>query len=140
MSDNPFKVNTKSVSSDFPTRKKMHGCLTAWLILMIIANVLLAIASPTLIETVKKANPDFPVWALWFAMCMGILNVVFAAALFAWKKWGFYGFATTTIIAFGVNLYTGAALGQAFAGLGGIALLFLMLQLGGDRKAWTQLD
>jgi len=140
MNDNLYTVETPSVSSDFPIGKKRHGCLTAWLILMIVANALTAILIPLSAAAVQQTNPNFPVWVLWVTASLAVLNILFAAALLAWKKWGFYGFAVNSGIAFGLNLYAGLPLQQAFVGLGGILLLFLVLQIGGDRKGWTQLE
>lgn len=142
MSDeNPFSVKEQPVSQNFPIGKKRHGCLTAWLIMMILANLLTAVGSALVAAgAVQEMKPNFPAWILWFVAFMALLNIVFVIALFGWKKWGFFGFAGSSIIAFGLNLYLGVAIGQAVAGLFGIVLLYLVMQIGGDRKGWTQLE
>jgi len=120
--------------------KKRHGCLTAHLILIIVANSLTAIATPMSVQNIRQAIPGFPTWVVWPIALMAILNVVFAVALFNWKKWGFFGFCGTATIAFALNIYSGVGIGQSIVGLAGVAILFLVLQIGGERKGWVQLD
>jgi hypothetical protein len=120
--------------------KQRHGCLTAWLILMIVANGLTAIATPLMITQIRQATPNFPVWVAYVIPLLAILNVVFAFAIFKWKKWGFYGFAVMAILTFCLNLYAGVGIGQALIGLIGIAVLYGVLQIGGEKKGWTQLE
>jgi len=120
--------------------KQRHGCLTAWLILMMAANGLTAIATPLMITQIKQATPGFPTWVAFVIPILALLNVVFAVAIFKWKKWGFYGFAAMAIIAFCLNVYAGIGIGQALLGLVGIAVLYGVLQIGGENKGWTQLE
>ena len=120
--------------------KQRHGCATAWLVLMMISNLAVAIITPLSGESIQKVTPGFPVWVVWPIAVFGALNVVFAFALFCWKKWGFYGFAVTALIGSGINLYVGIALSQVIGGFAGVLVLFLVLQIGGERKAWTQLE
>ena len=70
----------------------------------------------------------------------GILNIVCAVALFQWKKWGFFGFVATSILALGLNLTIGLNIFQVILGLAGIAILYGVLQIGNERKGWTQLE
>lgn len=67
-------------------------------------------------------------------------NALFAFALLRWKKWGFFGITASALVALVVNLVIGINPGLAFSGLVGVALLYALLQIGGERKAWTQLD
>src|SRR5688500_20341036 len=71
--------------------KTRHGCLTAWLILMILANALTAVTTPLFAASIRQAIPGFPEWVVWPIVLLAVLNVVFAVALFKWKKWGFLG-------------------------------------------------
>lgn len=120
--------------------KQRHGCLTAWLILMIIANGFAAIVTPAMAAQLQQANPNFPTWIVWPIALLGVLNVVFTIVLFNWKMWGFVGFCVNALIAFGLNLYAGIGVGQAIFGLTGIAVLFGVLQIGGKDKGWSQLE
>ena len=68
-----------------------------------------------------------------------VLNMVFAVALFKWKKWGFYGFIGTTIIAGIVNLSLGIG-PLSLLGFSGIPILYGILRIGNERAGWHQLD
>lgn len=121
-------------------KPKRHGCLTAFLIVMIVANVLTALIYLFASDTVRQTYPDAPAWIFVLLAVMGLLNVAFAVALFQWKRWGFYGFVATAAVAFVVNLYIGLGIGQALFGLAGVAILYAVLQIGDDRKAWPHLE
>ncbi|MBN2143824.1 MAG: hypothetical protein JW774_04285 [Candidatus Aureabacteria bacterium] len=120
--------------------KQRHGCLTAWLVLMIIANAASALMYLLGSEAVRQNFPSAPGWAFPVLTIMGIVNIVCAVALFQWKKWVFFGFLATTIVTFFVNLMLGINIVQATLGLAGLALLYCVLQIGKEKKAWTQLD
>jgi hypothetical protein len=68
------------------------------------------------------------------------VNVACAFALFGWKKWGFFGFCGTALLAVGINLAAGISPIVAVAGLVGVALVYGVLQMGGERKAWPKLN
>jgi len=121
-------------------KKQRHGCLTAWLILMIIANSLVALMYLFGIGAIRKHFPDAPDWAFPVLAVLGIVNLVCAIALFSWKKWGFFGFAATSVVALIVNLTVGLNIIQAFLGLVGIAILYGVLHIGKENKGWPQLE
>jgi hypothetical protein len=89
---------------------------------------------------VKSTLPNTPAWATPTLAIACIANVVFAVALFQWKKWGFYGFAATTVLALFINLKIGLQAGRVLFGLIGIVILYAVLQIGGAKKGWTQLE
>jgi len=96
--------------------KQRHGCLTAWLILMIIANSLTSLMYLFGSGAIRQQFPDAPGWAFPVLAVLGIVNLVFAIALFSWKKWGFFGFAATSVAASIVNLAVGLNITQALFG------------------------
>jgi hypothetical protein len=120
--------------------KQRHGCLTAWLVLMIIGNGFTAVGTPLMAGAIQQATPNFPAWVVWPIALLALLNVVFAIALFNWQKWGFFGFLLTSLAAFGLNIYAGIGIPQAVLGLLGIVLLYGVLQIGGHRSGWSQLE
>jgi hypothetical protein len=121
--------------------KQRHGCLAAWLVLMIIANSLTALVYLIAGGKIKSILPNAPTWALATLVVTSVCNVVFAVALFQWKKWGFFGFVGTTGIVFVVNLLVfHVHAGFALLGLLGVAILFVTLQVGEEKKGWTQLE
>ena len=61
-------------------------------------------------------------------------------ALFKWKKWGFFVAIAVGIAASFVNVAVGLPVAQAFGGLIWLLILYGVLQIGGERKGWSQLD
>ena len=121
-------------------KKERHGCLTAWLVFMIIASSITAMLNLVGGSTISEQFPDAPSWAFPLLAVLGALNVGFAIALFKWKKWGFYGFCGTAIVAFMTNLSVGVGLAPSIFGLVGVAILYGVLHIGNERKAWPNLD
>lgn len=118
--------------------KQRHGCLTTWLVLLIGINALLAIVYVLGSSAVAASLPASRGWAIPVFILLAIANVVFAIALFQWRRWGFYGFVASSVVAFALNLAVGA--GPAIAGLLGPLVLFGVLQIGGPRRGWDQLE
>lgn len=115
----------------------MHGCLTAYLTVMLLSNLGTAIFYMAALSNGKATTLPTPLMLIMATMCL--LNLVLVGALFKWKKWGFYGFVGTTIIAFIINLYIGIGV-YALIGLSGIPILFGVLKIGKERAGWHQLD
>ena len=122
--------------------KQRHGCVTAWLIFMIIANSLTAVlylfAGNTIVQNMSGniSNTMLIVLAI-----LGIANVVFSVMLLNWKKIGFWGFVITSIVVLIINLSIGLGIAQSVLGLLGIVILYAVLQIKRDDvKAWTNLE
>ncbi len=114
--------------------RKRGGCLTAFLILMMIANPLTALSYLFAGSTISESLPDLPAWVIPVLGLLALANFVFAIAIWNWKKWGVYGFAGSTAVALLVNLISIGILGSLF-GLIGIAILTFLL-----RPVWNQMD
>lgn len=121
-------------------QKQRHGCLTSWLVLVIVANSFTAILYLFAEDSVAKNLSGGAKWVVPALAVIGIGNVVFAIALFRWKKWGFFGLAATAIASVVINISAGLSTTLAIGGLAGLVILYAMLQIGGERKAWTQLE
>jgi len=112
---------------------------------MLVANAATAfvylLARGMLNEAAATAGtPVIPSWAGIVLSLGAVLNFICAIALFKWKKWGFFGFVASALLALGVNMAIGLGIGQSLFGLVGVAVLYGVLQIGGDRKGWTQLE
>ena len=116
-----------------------HGCLTTWLILMLVANAATAIVTPFSVAGMRNAGLQPSPIGIGVIVICAIANIAFAIALFRWQKWGFYGFAVTTAIALITNLSLGVGIGRTVLGLIGIVLLYWVLNMGGTNKAWPYL-
>jgi len=120
--------------------KNRHGCLTAWLVVMIFANSAGALMYLLGSEAIRKSFPNMPGWAFSVLIVGSLFNLVCAIALFQWKKWGFWGFCATSVVALVVNLSIGLGIGPSLAGLVGVLLLYGVLHIGEENKGWPQLE
>ncbi|CAN5218093.1 hypothetical protein BH10PLA2_BH10PLA2_20380 [soil metagenome] len=149
----PFNGEVVEVSQGEP--KQRLGCLTAWLVLMVLANVIFLVRMPLTLSAIQASNPSFPHWVIWPNIILTALNIVFAIALLNWKKWGFFGVLATSLVAVTLHLYVLSHLDletrfprsvvnsvSAFAAgpLVGLLILFVLLKLGGKESGWSQLE
>lgn len=107
---------------------------------MIVANALTAFGYLVGGQAVREQLPGMPAWAIPVLIVMSLFNLVCALALFQWKRWGFWGFCVSGVVALVVNLSSGLGIGSSIAGFSGIILLFGVLQIGRENKGWPQLD
>ena len=121
-------------------QKKRHGCLTAWLVLMLISNSAVVLIYVLGSAVVRQYYPNAPGWAFPALTLGGVLNIVFIVALFRWKKWGFWGSVATYALSSVVGLVVGLSVAQTLNGLTGLAILFGVLQIGKQNKGWPQLE
>jgi hypothetical protein len=120
--------------------KERHGCLTAWLVLMIVANSASALMYLLGSDAIRRTFPNTPAWAFPVLIVFSLFNLACAMALFRWKKWGFWGFCASSVGALVVNLSIGMGIGPALGGLVGVLLLYGVLQIGKKNKGWPQLE
>lgn len=122
--------------------KQRHGCVTAWLILMIIANSISAIAYLFMGDALSEALPEpIPTPMMYALAIIGIANLIFAIMLLQWKKWAFWAFVGSGLITLGINLSIGIGIGQSLLGLVGVGILYAILQIKKDEKtAWENLE
>ena len=120
----------EEVSSDdfFSPPPQRHGCLTAWLILMLIANSALALIYLVTAQRLMNVM-KISMISIIMLVILGVANTIFAIALLYWKKIGFYGFAVTTAIAFAINIGIGISPSRCIIGLAGILILYGVFQI-----------
>jgi hypothetical protein len=104
------------------------------------ATALVYLLGKALLQQQLQNMPAFPDWAFPVLGVIGVFNLVCAIALFAWKKWGFYGFIVSSIFSFAINLTIGIPVVHALMGIVGVAVLYGVLQIGNGDKGWPQLD
>ncbi len=134
-SENPPPENHSTLQSPMPR----HGCFTAWLILMLIANAATAITTPLSVANMSKTGLQINGTAIAVIVICAVANLIFAIALFRWMKWGFWGFCVTSAVALVTNLSVGLGIGPSLGGLIGIGLLYWVLNMGEANKAWPRL-
>jgi hypothetical protein len=120
--------------------KRMIGCLSIWLWLVIILNVsgiIVGYVRPDLVQTLSQ---PLPTWYLPLSAVVAAFIVIFALALLKWKAWGFWGLVAMEGISVIASI---AAWGEYFTILSGVvnvAILVMLLNIGGRNKAWNLLE
>lgn len=114
--------------------RERGGCLTAWLILVLIANALIAFYYLTSTSALQQVYPVSSVIFLLLA-AIGAVNVVSAIGLWTWHKWGFYLFAITSVITLVINISIELPILSSLSGLIGVAILWFLL-----RSRWQAFD
>lgn len=118
-----------------PEARSRGGCLTAFLVAMMIINPLVAILYLAAGSAIAKNLPDAPTWAMPVLGIFCIVNLAGAIALWRWKRWGFYAFVVSTIVALVVNIIIGLPAHQIIAGPVGVIILYGLV-----RRVWDQLE
>ena len=116
-----------------------HGCLTAWIILMIIVN---SITSLVYIfgNTSILENPPLSISKEWLIVIgvFGLANIYFAINLWKLQKWSFWAFGISSFLIFSINIFLGLGFLKSLLGLLGIVFLYGILQIKNDsnRSGW----
>jgi hypothetical protein len=105
---------------------KRGGCLAVFLIVMMVLNTLTTLYYLLAIDTVERLMPNMPAGGVYILAVFGILNALFAFAVWNWKKIGIYGFMGSAILIFLFNMYIGVGFTAIFGLLGPIILFFLI--------------
>jgi len=114
--------------------KKRGGLLTAWLILMLIANAGTAAYYFLFGSLVTALLPTIPFWAIYVLGVGSLLNFAFTIFLFKWKRWAFFAFCGMAGVVLVINIVIGMGISSLF-GLLGPVILYLIL-----RSKWNYLE
>lgn len=122
--------------------KQRHGCLTAWLIFMMIGNCLNSVMSFILDPSFfKPQGIEITKEELIIGGVLSIFSLAFAIGLWFWKKWAFYGLALSSALMFFTNLNRGMDIMTASLSFIGLLLLYTILQIKReDTSGWDQLE
>jgi hypothetical protein len=131
--------NPAPESNPARTPKQRHGCLTAWLVVVIAGSIIAALVY-LLASNYLTSSSTLPGWAIPTLVIVLAFNIMCAVALFRWKKWGFWGFCASSLFSIVVNLKLGLGVLESLQGLISIIILIGVLQIGGKNKGWTQLE
>ena len=130
----------KPPSTETEKTKKRHGCLAAWLTVIIVFNIIFAVLYLAG-AGVSESSKGSPAWAIPVLILLLILETICALALFSWKKWGFWGFCAINLIGLIVDIGLGINMvWPSIAVFVSMAILFGVLNIGQDDKGWTQLN
>jgi hypothetical protein len=108
---------------------------------MLIANGLTTAFYLFRAGTVQRAFPDAPAWTPYLLAAGCAFNILLAIALFLWRKWAFYAICGMAVFMFCLNLWLGVFRSpvQVIGGFLGPAILYAVLQMGGEDKGWAHL-
>lgn len=122
--------------------KQRHGCVTAWLVLLLVANSLTALTNLFASDFVMTGLPQVaPSYLVIILGAIGLVNVFFAYRLLKWKKDGFWGIALSSVAAVIINYYIGMGILLTISGLIGVGILFAILQITANGiSAWDNLE
>ena len=137
INDEPARQTTQT------STKQRHGCLTAYLVVMLIANFGVLIYYLVIKNTPQGSAtgaPPIPDWAFVTLLTVGTGNIICVVALFRWKIWGFWGFAGLALVTLLVNLQLGFSFAEVVSDLTAIVFLYAVLNIGRDNKGWPQLE
>lgn len=101
------------------------GCLSTFIILMIIGNALSIFLYLGMGEKLTRAA-HLPAYTPVIMIVFGMLNVVFAFMIYNWKKMGVYGLTVNSILILIANLMLGMGI-TSFGGLIGLGILFALI-------------
>ena len=124
-----------------PLPKSRHGCLTITLVLKMIGGAATLFIYTLGASAIKAQYPGAPDWTAPVLAGVGMLNIIFAIALFRWKFWGFAGFVFSAIITTYINFMLNLEWYYVLGGFVGVAILYGVLQINDNNdKGWTQLE
>lgn len=137
--DNNFLPNEELPASS--EAKKRHGCLTAWLAFVVIVNIYTSYTYFLKGQRIREVFQTMPSWTVPALGFLCFVQALSAILLFKWKKFGFWLFCVTNVIALIVNAIggVGLVLGSIIAGLFSVGCLFGALQIG-KPNGWKQLE
>jgi hypothetical protein len=118
---------------------KRHGCLTAYLVFMMIVNTLACLSYLLMGGRMLAQYPSAPPGIAYVLAIGCAINVTIALLLFWWQKWAFYVFCAMAVIVLGLNIWIGINPVMALAGLVGPVVLWAVFQIGGEQKGWKYL-
>ena len=125
--------NLETASIKEPEIQRRGFWLSAFLILVLIANALTAFSYATNPELVMSLLPQANNLVTYLLALIAFINVILATAIWSWKKWGVIGFYIGVVVVFSVNLYLGLGFLASMPGLvGGVIIYFT------TKKCWRR--
>jgi hypothetical protein len=125
--------NLETASIKEPEIQRRGFWLSAFLILVLIANALTAFSYATNPELVMSLLPQANNLVTYLLALIAFINVILATAIWSWKKWGVIGFYIGVVVVFSVNLYLGLGFLASMPSLvGGVIIYFT------TKKCWRR--
>lgn len=116
------------MSDETAVAPERGGCLTAFLVLMMIANPLVGLFYILGGDLLRRGMPDAPRWALPVLAVGAFVQFACAIGIWSWRRWGVYGSCAMALVALVVNFAIGLAPQSAIMGLLGPIILVLLVK------------
>jgi len=123
-----------------PLQNERHGCLTTYLVFMVILNSAMCLVYLFGTAWLRRNSQNTPDWVFWTLSGCGLVNVSSAIAVLRWKRWGFWLLIASALAGVAVNFSIGLGPQGFLGGVFGIAILYGLLHIGKERKAWPRLQ
>jgi hypothetical protein len=120
--------------------KRRHGCLTAYLIFMMVVGVLGAVVYFFAGSFVAQGNPEIPPYLRPLFGVVNLLITPAAYALWKWKKWGFWLFVGIALFGATINTYLTRSIITFLMAPTGVLIMYGILHIGKENQGWKQLD
>jgi len=126
----PEKDERPFINGDRPytPQPERPGCISAYLIFGLILNCICVLVYMFLMSGIIKA-PRLTPFILMMLIVISVLHIFFCVKLLLYKKSGFYGLVVCALIAYVMNLLAGLSPFLCTLALGGIPILYAILQV-----------
>lgn len=111
---------------------KRHWALSVLVIFIVLVNAITASSYFTAVENFDATQSSMSAEMLYIMALVATVNVVFAAGIWQWRRWGVYGFYVTSFASAVVSVGFGLGWAWTVVGLAMAIALFLL-----TRKQWS---
>jgi len=123
---NAVEVNAKSDVT-------RGGCLTTFLVFMMIVNAALAVFYLLSSDAVAEQVPQLSQGVVLLLGAAALLNVILAVLVWQWRRAGVVGSVAVALVVFPLNIFVGLPILQSMAGLLGPMILAILV-----RPRWSR--
>lgn len=117
---------------------KRSGCLTAFIIVLIVLYVLGALGSFLAGPLLSGLMPEYSTNTSYSIISgvLSLINVIFLIGVWMYKKWGFYGFVGVSILNIILSIFlTGSIITSLISGLIFPLILYILI-----RPIWNHMS
>ena len=120
--------------------RKRHWFLNVWMHLLLIISFSYALGYLILSFAVYSGFDIIPVANYSILLVFSWINLISIIAIFHWKKWGFWGFLGSSVVIFLFSFSDETLFSHGLIGPIDALILFGLLHIGKENKAWPQLN
>jgi len=140
-------IKNATDNNDAPSMLKRHGCVTAWLIFVIVVNAFVGLGyillKDMLPDAMKELSQNKMELTANYFLTEGIVSLALVfcfVQLWQWKKMGFHGMIICTMVTATVNFMANHEWPDFIFSFTGVLIHYLVLQIKiNDQSAWSLL-